>query len=359
MSGSAQQTLGQLRAQFDANLPAGPHGYFAGGACDERVLAANEAAWSDWQTHPQVMVDVSDRDHSTTVLGKLKPHPLIAAPTAYHRLAHAGGEPETAIGCGLADATFTHSTLATTRPGEVSAAAPETSRWFQIYMFRDRAITFDLIDEAVETGFEALVLTVDLPVLGRRERDILSSFEVGDAMTIPGVAASGAAGTVSMQDTADLIDPSLTWSDVANLASRCALPLLVKGILRPDDAIEAIASGAAGVVVSNHGGRQLDSVPATAHVLADIAGAVGAKSTVIVDGGIRRGTDVLTAMTLGADAVMLGRPILWGLAANGAAGVASAFGIVRDEFDRALALSGCPRADSLKGRSDIVRPVSR
>ena len=359
MVGSEQQTLGQLRAQFDINLPAGPHGYFAGGAGDERVLRSNETAWHDWHTHPHVMVDVSDRDHSTTVLGKRMPHPLIAAPTAYHRLAHSGAEPETAVGCGMADATFTHSTLASTRPSEVSTSAPETSKWFQIYMFRDRAITFDLIDEAVETGFEALVLTVDLPVLGRRERDILSSFEVGDAITIPGVAASGAAGRVSMQDTADLIDPSLTWADVRDLAGRCELPLLVKGVLRPDDAVESIANGAAGVVVSNHGGRQLDSVPPTAHVLDDIAEAVGSTSTVIVDGGIRRGTDVLTAMALGADAVMLGRPILWGLAANGAAGVASVFEIVRDEFDRALALSGCPRADLLKGCPDIVRPASR
>lgn len=357
MAGPPRQTLSQLRARFDANLPPGPHGYFTGGACDERVLAANQAAWNDWRIHPRVMVDVSERDHSSTVLGKRMPHPLIAAPTAYHRLAHPGGEPETAVGCGMASATFTHSTLATTRPGEVSSAAPQTARWFQIYMFKDRSITFDLIDEATGTGFEALVLTVDLPVLGLRERDILSSFEVGDAVSIPGVAASGAAGTVSMQDTADLIDPSLTWKDVEHLAGRSNLPLLVKGVLRPDDAATAVACGAAGVVVSNHGGRQLDSVPATAHVLTDIAEAVGSDATVIVDGGIRRGTDVLTAMALGADAVMIGRPVLWGLAANGAAGVASVFETIRDEFDRALALSGCPRASSLKGMSGLVRPA--
>jgi len=353
--GGLPGTLAGLRELFDRRLEAGVHGYFAGGAADERTLSANEAGWRSWLLHPRTMVDVSNRDPSVEILGRRHALPLVAAPTAYHRLAHPRGEQETARGCAAADVTFTLSTLATARPAEVFAGAPEANRWFQVYVFKDRGVTRDLVDEAEENGFEALLLTVDLPVLGRRDRDLTTGFTIGDAGLVPGVQAAGASGTISMQDTADLIDPSLTWADLEELVSSSPLPVLVKGVLRADDARLALAHGAAGVVVSNHGGRQLDGVPATADVLPAVAEEVAGQGALLVDGGIRRGSDVLVAIANGADAVLLGRPVLWGLAGAGAAGVAQAFAIVADEFDRALALSGCPRTSDLRGRSDLVR----
>lgn len=215
----------------------------------------------------------------------------------------------------------------------------------------------DLIAEATESGFKALVVTADLPVLGRRDRDLRNGFVIGNADSVPGVSATGATGALTMQDTADLIDPSVTWADIESLAAQTDLPILVKGILRPDDALRAIASGAAGVIVSNHGGRQLDLVPATADVTESIFSAIGSNPVKVVDGGIRRGEDVLTAIALGADAVMVGRPVLWGLAAAGADGVAAVIDIIVDEFDRAMALSGCTSVDEVRGRSGLVRPA--
>jgi 4-hydroxymandelate oxidase len=348
-------TLPAFEAEFRERLPAGPLAYFSGGAGDELTLNANSDAWRRMSITPEVMIDVSERDSSISLLGQARPNPLIVAPTAYHRLAHPEGEIATARGAALAGCTYTLSTLATTRPAEVSQGAADAHRWFQVYVFRDRAVTRELIAEAADSGFSALVLTVDLPVLGRRDREIQSGFTVGDAASVPGVAAAGGSGSISMQDTADLIDPSLTWRDVEKLAAEVDLPLLVKGVLRPDDARFAIESGAAGVIVSNHGGRQLDTVPATGTVLPSIVDAVQETAAVLVDGGIRRGTDILKALCLGADSVLVGRPALWGLAAAGTDGVRAVLEILLDEFDRALALSGCPKASELKGRSDLVQ----
>lgn len=349
-------TLGDLSDRFDELLEAGVHGYYAGGAGSEITLESNVSAWSRWEIHPNVLVDVSERDASVELFGRRHSLPVVVAPTAYHRLAHPRGEPETARGCERAGVTYTLSTLATARPSEVAAATPSSDRWFQVYVFKDRGVTRDLVEEAEANGFEALMLTVDLPVLGRRERDLRTGFTIGDAALVPGVEAAGGSGTISMQDTADLIDPSLTWSDLEALVSSSKLPVMVKGVLRPDDARAAIDSGARGVIVSNHGGRQLDCVPATAEVLEPIAEEVDGSCHLLVDGGIRRGTDVLVALARGADAVLVGRPVLWGLAAGGSEGVATALGIIGDEFDRALALSGCPKATELKGRTELVRP---
>lgn len=351
---SLPATLAGFEAAYRDALEAGPLAYYSGAAADEITLRDNEAAWGRITLSPRVMVDVSKRDPSVEILGRRHSNPVAIAPTAYHRIAHPGGEEETASGAALAGVTYTLSTLATSRPASVAAAAPDSDRWFQVYVFRDRGVTMELVAEAEENGFEALLLTVDLPVLGRRDREIADGFVVGDAGTVPGIQAAGGKGTLSMQDTADLIDPSLTWDDVANLAASTDLPVLVKGVLRADDAKRAIEHGAAGVVVSNHGGRQLDTVPATAEVLEPIAEAVGDAPTVLVDGGVRRGTDVAKALILGADAALVGRPVLWGLASGGSAGVAAVIGIIEDEFDRALALLGVPNASDLKGNTDLL-----
>jgi len=292
-----------------------------------------------------VLVDVSERDPSTTLLGRRRRHPILVAPTAYHRLAHPDGEEATARGAAAAGAIFCLSSLATARPADVAAAAPDGTRWFQLYVFRDREVSYELLDSAIENGYEAIVVTVDLPVLGIRERDVRSQYVIPDALVSRGAMREH--GALSLLQIGELIDPTLTWTDVEEFASRCDLPVLVKGVLTPEDARLAAEHGATGVVVSNHGGRQLDTVPAGADALPGVVEAVGDRLDVIVDGGIRRGTDVLKALALGARAVMVGRPVIWGLAVDGEAGVRTVLELLLEEFDIALALSGVPRASAI------------
>jgi isopentenyl diphosphate isomerase/L-lactate dehydrogenase-like FMN-dependent dehydrogenase len=294
-----------------------------------------------------VLVDVSERDPSTTVLGRPRPHPVIVAPTAVHRLAHPEGEEASARGAAAANAIFCLSSLATASPPEVAAAAPEGERWFQLYVFRDRGVSRELLAQATDNGYEAVVITVDLPVLGIRERDIRSQYVVPDAISSLAPAARDRSEPLTMLQIGDLIDPSLTWADIEVFASECNLPVLVKGVLTPEDARLAAAHGVAGVVVSNHGGRQLDTVPAGAEALPGIVEAVGDQVDVLVDGGIRRGTDVLKALALGAKAVMVGRPVIWGLAVGGEDGVRTVLQLILGEFDVALALAGVPQASAV------------
>jgi 4-hydroxymandelate oxidase len=294
-----------------------------------------------------VLVDVSDRDPSTTLLGRQRPHPVIVAPTAVHRLAHPDGEEASARGAAAVNAIFCLSSLATASPPEVAAAAPEGERWFQLYVFRDRGLSRELLAEATHSGYEAIVITVDLPVLGIRERDIRAQYVMPRDIAAVSPAAKGRSRPLSLLQIGELIDPSLTWDDVEEFASECNLPVLVKGVLTPEDARLAAAHGVAGVVVSNHGGRQLDTVLAGAEALPGIVEAVGDQVDVLVDGGIRRGTDVLKALALGAKAVMVGRPVIWGLAVGGEDGVRSVLQLILGEFDVALALAGVPRASAI------------
>jgi 4-hydroxymandelate oxidase len=302
-----------------------------------------------------VLVDVSERDPGTTLLGRPRPHPILVAPTAYHRLAHPDGEEASARGAAAANAVFCLSSLATARPPEVAAAAPDGTRWFQLYVFKDRAISRELLAAATEHGYEAVVVTVDLPVLGIRERDVRSQYVIPDALISRG--AMREQGALSLLGIGDLIDATLTWSDIEEFASDCELPVLVKGVLTPEDARLAAEHGAAGIVVSNHGGRQLDTVPAGADALPAVVEAVGDRLDVIVDGGIRRGTDVMKALALGARAVMVGRPVIWGLAVDGENGVRTVLEILLAEFDIALALAGVPRASALGPTSVEIQPT--
>jgi 4-hydroxymandelate oxidase len=299
---------------------------------------------------------VSERDPGTTLLGRRRPHPILVAPTAYHRLAHPDGEEGTARGAAAAEAIFCLSSLATAAPPEVAAASPDGARWFQLYVFKDRGLSRGLLDAAIENGYEAIVITVDLPVLGVRERDVRSQYVIPDALVSRGAMREH--GALSLLQIGELIDPTLTWADVEEFASRCGLPVFVKGVLTPEDARLAAEHGAAGVVVSNHGGRQLDTVSSGAEALPAIADAVGDRLDVIVDGGIRRGTDVLKALALGARAVMVGRPIIWGLAVDGENGVRAVLEVLLAEFDVALALAGVPRASALGPASVEIRASS-
>jgi 4-hydroxymandelate oxidase len=328
-------------------MPPGAHGYFAGGAGDEITLRDNVAAWQRLALRPRVMVDCSERDPSTTVLGRRLVHPLIVAPTAFHRLATPEGETAAARGAAATDTPFCLSTLSSTGADELARRAPEARRWFQLYVFKDRGITRELVAAAVQHGYEALVLTVDAQVFGRRERDMRSGFVLEEAAAVPNLGAAGASGAVSLQELGALFDPSLTWDDVGRFAADSGLPVLVKGVLTPEDARRAVDTGAAGIVVSNHGGRQLDTVLSGADALPAVVDEAGDELDVLVDGGIRRGTDVIKALALGARAVMIGRPVLWGLAVGGEEGVRRVLELLLAEIDIALALAGAPRAAEL------------
>ncbi|HEV2857349.1 MAG TPA: alpha-hydroxy acid oxidase [Solirubrobacterales bacterium] len=302
-------------------LERGPRDYFAGGAGDEVTLRENVTAWGHWRLRPRVLKDVREVSTRAEVLGKPVEMPVLVAPVAYQQMAHPEGERGMAAGAAAAGTVMCLSTLSTTRPAEVAAAAPVGRHWFQLYAFKDAGVTRALMDEAIDAGFEVVVVTADAPPGGNRERDRRNGFTLPRDLGTPSLSAAvGGARALTIEETFALMNHGLTWDDVEDLASECSVPVLVKGILAAEDAELAIEHGAAGVVVSNHGGRQLDRSLATAEALPEIAEAVEGRAALLVDGGIRRGIDVATALALGADAVLVGRPVLWGLAAGGSGG---------------------------------------
>jgi isopentenyl diphosphate isomerase/L-lactate dehydrogenase-like FMN-dependent dehydrogenase len=334
------------RLAADALEP-GVHGYFAGGAGDERTLARNAEAFERWELRPRVLVDVSAVTTSCKVLDTQMSMPVLVAPVAFQRLAHSDGEAAMARAAAEAGAVICLSSLTSTPPAEVAAAAPGGRRWMQLYLFRDRGVTRSLVEEAAGAGYEALLLTVDAPFAGRRERDLRSGFEVPAEIRAPAIEAAVGHRSLSTAEVFELVDPSITWEDLESLAADSDLPVLVKGLVTGEDAALAAEHGAAGVVVSNHGGRQLDNAPATIEALPEVAEAVEGRIAVLMDGGVRRGTDIAVALALGADAVLVGRPALWGLAVDGEAGARRALSILAEELKLALALLGCPSPEAL------------
>ncbi|HSN26561.1 MAG TPA: alpha-hydroxy acid oxidase [Kofleriaceae bacterium] len=350
--------LHDLETLARARLPQMAWDYYASGSDDERCLARNQAAFAEIALHYRVLVDVAHRELATTVLGQRVSLPVIVAPTAFHKLAHEEGELASVRAAGDAGTIFILSTLSNTRVEDVVAAASGPV-WFQLYVYRDRKATEALVRRVEAAGCKALVLTVDAPLLGRRERDVRNRFALPPGLAVENMHGYGEVGRPAMdsglaQYFADLIDPSLTWEAIGWLRSLTKLPVLVKGIVRADDAARAVAAGASGIVVSNHGGRQLDASPATIEVLARVSDAVAGRAEILLDGGVRRGADVIKALALGAKAVLVGRPVLWGLAAAGRAGVAAALGVLRRELDLAMALCGCPDVASIT--RDLVQP---
>jgi 4-hydroxymandelate oxidase len=336
--------------------------YYASGARDERTLRENVAAWSRIPICHRVLVDVSVRDPSTTVLGTPVSMPVLVAPTAFHKLACDQGELATMRAAARSRTLLILSSLSNTAVEDVSGAAPEARLWFQLYVYRDRGATEALVARAEGAGARAIVLTVDAPLFGRREPDVRNRFHLPAGLQVENMTAAGHAHMPERGDesglnayVAEKLDPSLTWKDVAWLRSVTRLPLVVKGIVRPDDAVRAVEHGASAIVVSNHGGRQLDGSPATATALGPVADAVQGRVEVLVDGGVRRGADVVRALSLGARAVLIGRPILWGLAVAGEDGVHGVLEAIRAELDEAMALAGCARvADATR---DLVFPA--
>jgi isopentenyl diphosphate isomerase/L-lactate dehydrogenase-like FMN-dependent dehydrogenase len=338
------------QAEAEKRLDPGAFGYYAGGAGDEATLRDNVAAYGRWQLRPRVLVDVGGCTTATTVLGHELSVPLIVAPVAFQRVAHPDGEVGMARAAAAVGTVMCLSTMATSSPHDVAATGVQ--RWFQLYVFRDEGITRELVAQARAAGFTALVLTVDTPVLGRRERDRRTGFTIPDDIVVASIGAGG----LTPVETFALVSPSITWRDVERLAAEAELPVIVKGILTAEDARLACEHGAAGIVVSNHGGRQLDGVAATIDALPEVAEAVEGRSEVLLDGGIRRGTDVVKALALGARAVLAGRAPLWGLAVRGERGALAVLELLRDEIHLALQLVGCASPAEVT-REHVGRPA--
>jgi 4-hydroxymandelate oxidase len=311
--------------------------YFAGGAGDEVTLRANVAAFGRWRFRPRMLTDVADVSTEVELLGARVSMPILAAPTAMHKLLDPDGETATARACARAGTLMCVSTITSCRHAEIRDAAPGAPRWQQVYILADRGRTEAHLDEAADCGYSALVLTVDTPYWGRRERDLRLGFRIPDDLPVPYASSPDRASGIAFVP----VSPSVSWRDVEWLAGRAGLPVLVKGVLTGEDARLAVEHGAAGVIVSNHGGRQLDGVAASLDALPEVAEAVGGRVPVLMDGGIRRGTDALKALALGARAVLVGRPLLYGLAAGGEDGVRRVLELLGDELERGLALLGC------------------
>ncbi|HMJ05255.1 MAG TPA: alpha-hydroxy acid oxidase [Chthoniobacterales bacterium] len=333
-------------------LPPAARDYYEGGALDEFTLRENTDAWGRLKLYYRVLAGVGPRDLSTTILGQPVSMPILVAPTAFHKLACEAGEIATARAARAAQTLFVLSSLSNTAMESVFAQAGAV-RWFQLYLYQDRAITLALLQRAEAAGATAIVLTVDAPGLGTRERDARNRFRLPDGIAVenlaplgkgdlPEVQGSGLAAYVRENFKSDLGFDDLDW-----LCRSTRLPVVVKGICRGDDARRAAEHGARAVVVSNHGGRQLDTAPATCEVLPRVVEAAGALCEVYVDGGIRRGSDALKAIALGARAVLVGRPVLWGLCVDGEQGAGHVLEILRRELDEAMLLCGCSKLSDI------------
>jgi isopentenyl diphosphate isomerase/L-lactate dehydrogenase-like FMN-dependent dehydrogenase len=328
------------------------YAYFAGGANDEWTLRDNVEAFRRWQLRPRVLVDVAEPSAATTVLGHEVALPVLVAPTAYHRGAHPDGEAGMARAANAAGTIMCLSTFSTTAPAEVIATG--AACWYQLYVPRHDGLARDVIAQARESGFRALLLTVDAPVLGRRERDRRAGFRIPYDVAHPALGRA----EVTPHGVFDLISPSVTWREIEHFASLAELPVVVKGVLTAEDAALACEHGAAGLVVSNHGGRQLDGVAATIDALPEVVEAVDGRIEVLLDGGVRRGTDVLKALALGARAVLVGRPALWGLTVGGEAGARRVLELLHDEIEMALQLVGC-RTPAELTRTHVGRSLAQ
>ncbi|KDD75237.1 FMN-dependent dehydrogenase [Helicosporidium sp. ATCC 50920] len=385
--------LEELEAHARPLLSQGAYDYYQSGSEREQTRADNLAAWSRWKLLPRCLLDVQKVDCSLDLFGTKLGMPVLVAPMAAQRLCHEAGERAMAEGAGLQGSAMIVSTMSTCTLPEVAQAG--ASLWFQLYVFKDRSLTLEMVKKAENSGYKALVLTVDAPQLGKRDVNERNAFALPPGLSLAAVEQAiaeragrksskmargvklvvrGAGAETGRDEPADgapgslfgagfnaLIDPSLTWKDLAWLCSRTKLPVVLKGVLAPDDARRAVQSGVAGIIVSNHGGRQLDGAPAAVdvlpHVVAAVREAAPARNVpVLVDGGVRRGSDVVKCLALGARAVLVGRPMLWALAMGGARGVAHALELLRSEIRLDMRLLGAASLADIT--SDVVMPAS-
>lgn len=341
--GPGPLNLAEFEALAAARLEPDVAAYFSGGAADEATLADNLDAFRRWRVVPRVLVDIETRDLSVEVLGRRWPAPIMVAPIALQEMAHPDGEVAVARACAERGLTMSLSTVASCTIEDVAAAGARS--WFQLYLFRDPGRNRELLDRSAAAGYEAIVLTVDAPILGRRERDLRTQFHLPSGIGYANIHRGGTKRENTYGD--DDIKPANTLADLEWTVANTRLPVIVKGILHPDDARLALEYGAAAVGVSNHGGRQLDMSIAALDALPAVVNTVEGRAPLIFDSGIRRGTDVLIALALGATAVMVGRPVTWALAWGGERGVGLALDMLVAEYDLALALVGVPRSKDL------------
>ena len=339
----------------EERLEPGPWAYLAGGSGDEWTLCENRAAFARWTFRPRVLCDVSEISTSTTVLGTPVELPVVVGPVAYQQLYHPDGECAAARGAAAAGTGIAVSTFCTRSHEEIAAAAPGVMQWCQVYVFQDRGPTREHLAGAADAGCSAVVLTVDTPRLAQRERDLRVGFEVPADLPLPYARTTIGDAPLNPADQFALLDPSVSWRDLEWIASEGKLPVILKGVVTAEDAELAVEHGAAAIVVSNHGGRQLDSAPATLDALPEVVDAVAGRIEVYLDGGIRRGTDVAKAIALGARAVLVGRAPVFGLAVAGEDGVRHVLELLRDELALALSLLGCTSPERLT-RSHVQRP---
>ncbi|CAK9808258.1 2-Hydroxyacid oxidase 1 [Anthophora plagiata] len=333
--------------------------YYNAGAGAEFSLRLNTEAFKKYRIRPRFLRNVSRRDLSTTILGEKITMPLAVAPAAMQRMAHPEGECANARAAQEAGTIYTLSTISTSSIEEVAEAAPKGIKWFQLYIYNDRKITVNLVKRAERSGFKALVLTVDAPMFGDRRADIRNKFSLPKHLRLGNFEGelsskinNAESGSGLSEYVMNLFDASLSWEDIKWLKSITKLPLVLKGILTPQDAILAVEHGAAAIVVSNHGARQVDSIPATIEALSEIVEAVNDRIEVYMDGGVRQGIDVFKALALGARMVFVGRPMLWGLSYDGEKGARQVLEIFRKEIDLVFALTGCASVHDV--RKDMV-----
>jgi isopentenyl diphosphate isomerase/L-lactate dehydrogenase-like FMN-dependent dehydrogenase len=328
-------------------LEPGPWAYLSGGSGDEWTLRENRTAFARWTFRPRVLCDVSEISTATTVLGQPIELPVIVAPLAYQQLYHPDGECATARAAAAAGTAMAVSTFTTRSHEEIAAAAAGLRQWCQLYVFKDRGVTREHLAGAADAGCSAVVLTVDTPRLAQRERDIRVGFEIPSDLPLPYARAAVGDAPSNPSDQFALLDASVSWRDLEWIAGEGRLPVVLKGVVTAEDAELAVAHDAAAVVVSNHGGRQLDGAPATLDALPEVVEAVGGRVEVYLDGGIRRGTDVAKALALGARAVLAGRAPVFGLAAAGEEGVRHVLELLREELALTLCLLGCASPEEL------------
>jgi 4-hydroxymandelate oxidase len=347
-------SLREIESEARSRLDQVIYDYFAGGACDEITLKANEAAFARMALLPRVLRGIGKPDLEISLFDYSLSMPVLIAPTAFHRLAHSEGERATARAATAAGITMIVSMASTVAVEEIAAAVTSgsPSLWFQLYIQPDLGFTEALVRSAERAGCTALVVTVDSPAFGCHERDLRNGFcDLPSGLCCENMREPGERFSSSPRKI--VFSPDISWDDIEWLRKRTALKIVLKGILHPEDARQAARRGADALIVSNHGGRQLDTVPAAIEMLPEIVDAVEGKIPVIVDGGIRRGTDIVKSLALGANAVAIGRPILWGLAVAGEYGVTQVLEMLRAELDSALRLCGCASSRDL--RRDLVR----
>lgn len=353
---SEYNSVADYESKAKTLLESSVKGFYESGAGDEQTLHLNKRAFQRLRIRPRVLRDVSKISLETTVFGKQVDIPFGIAPSGMQKVAHPDGESGNARAVGSHGGIYIMSTVATTSIEELAKNAPNTRKWFQLYPYATKGISENLIRRAENAGFEALVITVDVPVLGLRRTDAKNKFVLPKNLQLANLVKEQANGLEIMDGLSNIaanLNAGFNWEDVRRIVKSTRLPVIIKGILTAEDALLARAYGCGGVIVSNHGGRQLDGVPAAIEALPEVVEAVGADIEVMLDGGVSQGTDVFRALALGAKIVFLGRASLWGLTVNGQKGVEDVFRIIKNELEVTMALAGCASVEEI--RPNMVR----